>query len=77
MNPPSQGTDSRATQRRKGKGMPRSKRFRHNQKIDTDLINEKGIIHMSDDLVSRLETTYQPVYTMLVYNYYLLINWAN
>ena len=34
-------TDSRATQRRKNKGKPRSKRFRQNETIDPDIANEK------------------------------------
>ncbi len=42
-------TDSRATQRKNGKDKPRSKRFRQNQKIDRDLISEKGIVNMLYD----------------------------
>jgi hypothetical protein len=43
------GTDSRATQRRKNKGKPRSKRFRQNEKIDNDIASEKGIINILYD----------------------------
>ena len=42
-------TDSRATQRMKNKGKPRSKRFRQNEKIDRDLISEKGIVNILYD----------------------------
>ncbi len=42
-------TDSRATQRRKDKGKPRSKRFRQNEKVDPDIAREEGIVNIVYD----------------------------
>jgi hypothetical protein len=42
-------TDSRATQRKKNKGRPRSKRFRQNEKMDIDLASEKCIVNILYD----------------------------
>jgi hypothetical protein len=42
-------TDSRATQRKKNKGKPRSKRFRQNDKVDPDTAREKGMVNIVYD----------------------------
>jgi hypothetical protein len=42
-------TDSRATQRKKNKGRPRSKRIRQNETMDIDLASEKSIVNILYD----------------------------
>ena len=42
-------TDSRATQRKKNKGRPRSKRIKQNEKADPDIASEKGIVNILYD----------------------------
>lgn len=42
-------TDNRATQRKKNKGISKSKRSRQNEKIDADLASEKGVVNILYD----------------------------
>jgi hypothetical protein len=42
-------TDNRATQRKKNKGLSRSKTSRQDEKIDADLTSEKGVVNILYD----------------------------